>query len=121
MKTLVCKLCTIKLVEAAYGRAWWFRLVREPLRFGMLAMGRLYGADTGAYNVRSAACRGCPRMIKLELKERSALFRLLNNLVNPAFDRLIERLLTERELLEAEEFAAKAVRGEIKTGRGPGV
>jgi hypothetical protein len=114
MKNIVCKVCTIKLVESAYAHAWWFRLVREPLRLGMLLMGRLYGADTSAYEVRSAACRGCPRLVKLELKEKSALFRLLNNLVNPHFDRLIERLITEREQREAEDYAEKAVRGELK-------
>ncbi len=113
MKTLVCKICTIKLVEAAYGHAWWFRLLREPLRLGMLAMGKLYGVDIAVYAVRDAACRGCPRMVKLELKERSALFRLLNTLINRHFDRLIERLLTGPERLEAEEFAEKAVHGEI--------
>ncbi len=112
MKDLVCKICTIRLVEAAYARAPWFRLVRGPLRLAMLLLGRLYGVNTGAYELRSPACRGCPRLVKLELKEKSALFRPLNNLVNPYFDRLIERLLTEREMLEAEDFARRAVRGE---------
>ena len=66
MKDLVCKICTIKLVEAAYAHAWWFRL--------------------------------------------------LNNLVNPYFDRLIERLLTEREMQEAKDFAERAVRGGTEDG-----
>ncbi|OGR38201.1 MAG: hypothetical protein A2X29_03780 [Elusimicrobia bacterium GWA2_64_40] len=116
MKDLVCKICTIRLVEAAYARAPWFRLVRWPLRLGMLLLGRLYGADTGAYTVRSPACRGCPRLVKLELKEKSALFRLLNSLVNPYFDRLLERLLTERERAEARSYAERAVRGETEDG-----
>lgn len=111
MKKIVCKVCTVRLVEAAYGRARWFRLVREPLRLGMLLMGKLYGVRPADYEILSEACRNCPRLVKLELKEKSALFRLLNSLVNPAFDRLIERLLTERERLEAEHFAEKAVRG----------
>lgn len=117
MKDLLCKICTIKLVEAAYARAWWFRLVREPLRLGMLLLGRLYGVNPGAYDVRSPACRGCPRLVKLELKEKSALFRLLNNLVNPYFDRLLERLLTEREMQEAKDFAVRAVRGGTEDGK----
>lgn len=112
MKNLVCKICTVKLVEAAYARAWWFRLVREPLRAAMLLLGRLYGVDTGAYDVKSPACRACPRLVKLELKERSRLFRLANALVNPYFDRLIERLITERDLAAARDYAARAVRGE---------
>ena len=114
MKKLVCKICTVRLVESAYARAWWFRLLREPLRLGMLALGKLYGVNTGAYEVRSSACRNCPRLVKLELKERSAFFRLLNNLINPHFDRLIERLLTEREQAEAKNFAERAVRGDLK-------
>lgn len=117
MKDLVCKTCTIKLVEAAYARAWWFRLVRGPLRLGMLLLGRLYGVNTGAYDVRSPACRGCPRLVKLELKEKSALFRLLNSLVNPYFDRLLERLLTERERAEARDYAERAVRGGPEDGK----
>ena len=116
MKELVCKICTIKLVEAAYARAWWFRLLREPLRAGMLLLGRLYGADLELYDVRSASCRACPRLTKLELKEKSALFRLLNGLVNPWFDRLIERLLEERELQEARDYAERALRSEV-TGK----
>ncbi|MDD2805835.1 MAG: hypothetical protein PHV33_09790 [Elusimicrobiales bacterium] len=114
MKNLVCKICTIKLVEAAYARAWWFRLVREPLRWGMLLLGRLYEADLEVYDVHSASCRACPRLTKLELKEKSALFRLLNNLVNPWFDRLLERLITERELQEAKDAAERAVLSEVK-------
>lgn len=116
MKALVCKICTIKLVEAAYARSPWFCLVREPLRRGMLLLGRLYEADLEVYTVSSPSCRACPRLTKLELKEKSVLFRLLNNLFNPAFDRLLERLLTEREQAEAREFAERAVRGEIKDG-----
>lgn len=114
MKGLVCKICTIKLVEAAYARAWWFRLVREPLRWGMLLLGRLYEADLDAYGVHSASCRACPRLTKLELKEKSALFRFFNGIVNPYFDRLIERLLEERELQEARDFAERAVLSEVK-------
>jgi len=114
VKNLVCKICTIKLVEAAYARAWWFRLVREPLRWGMLLLGRLYEADLEVYDVRSPSCRACPRLTKLELKEKSALFRLLNSLVNPYFDRLIERLISEREQQEAREFAERALRSEVR-------
>lgn len=114
MKNLVCKICTIKLVEAAYARAWWFRLVREPLRAGMLLLGRFYEADFSVYQVNSPSCRACPRLTKLELKEKSALFRLLNSLVNPYFDRLMERLITERELQDAKTFAERAVLSEVK-------
>jgi len=114
VKNLVCKICTIKLVESAYARARWFRLVREPLRWGMLLLGRLYEADLEVYDVRSPSCRACPRLTKLELKEKSALFRLLNNLVNPWFDRLLERLITERELQEAKDAAERAVLSEVK-------
>lgn len=119
MKTLVCRICTIKLVEAAYAHAWWFGLVREPLRWGMLALGRIYGLDTSVYYVRSSSCMRCPRLTKLELKEKSALFRFFNGLVNPGFDRLLERLLTERERQEAEEFAEKAMLSEVKVKTGP--
>jgi len=114
VKSLVCKICTIKLVEAAYARAWWFRLLREPLRAGMLLLGRIYEADLDAYGVGSPSCRACPRLTKLELKEKSALFRFLNGIVNPYFDRLIERLLEERELQEARDFAERAVLSEVK-------
>lgn len=111
MKPLVCKICTMRLAEAAYGHAWWFRLVRVPLRLAMLLMGWLYRVDVSAYDVRSPECRGCPRMVKLELKERSALFRLLNSLVNPHFDRLMDSLTAEAERQAAKDFAERAVRG----------
>ncbi|OHD66196.1 MAG: hypothetical protein A2176_08125 [Spirochaetes bacterium RBG_13_51_14] len=106
----LCSTCTIMLVKKTYERAWWFRMVREPLRWGMIALGWLYGIDPEGYPVRSEQCRGCLRFMKTALKDRSALFNRLNGLMNPLFDRIIERIVTAEEIGEAKRFAKESAR-----------
>ena len=112
IEAATCGTCTIRLVDLAYRRAPWFRLVREPLRAGMIALSRWHGIDPAAYAVRSEACRGCLRFHKAALKERSRLFRLLNRLVNPVFDALLERIVGSGSVVEAKAHARKATLGD---------
>ncbi len=107
-----CGTCTIRLVDLAYQRAPWFRLVREPFRVGMLALSRLHGIDPTTYAVRTEACRGCLRFTKAVLKDRSALFRLLNRVVNPFFDAILERIVGAQAVADAKEHARRATAGE---------
>jgi len=93
------------LVDKAYGRAWWFRLVREPLRLGMVAWGRACGIDPELYAMGSAWCAGCVRSLKTALKDASPLFRKVNGVLNPVFDRLLERVVTGGEIMEAKDLA----------------
>jgi hypothetical protein len=44
-KLAVCNTCTLNLVRLCYQRAWWFRLVREPLVLAMRAMARCHRID----------------------------------------------------------------------------
>lgn len=111
LKKPVCNVCTVRLVESAYRRAPWFRLLREPLRAGMRIMTLLYRVDPDEYEVRTPSCRRCMRFNKIALKEKSALFRLFNRLVNPVFDAMIERILSPQELLDARSFARSAMDG----------
>lgn len=106
-----CGTCTIRLVELAYRRAPWFRLIREPLRAGMIALSRWHDIDPAVYAVRSEACGGCLRFHKTALKERSRLFRILNRLVNPAFDALLERIVGSGAVVEAKDHARRATLG----------
>jgi hypothetical protein len=48
----VCNICTIKLVKICFARAWWFRLIREPLRFGMVIMGVFYDIDPKDFPIK---------------------------------------------------------------------
>lgn len=106
-----CGTCTIQLVRIAYRRAPWFRVVREPLRWGMLSMGWLYRVDRRAYAVPTESCVGCLRFTKTGLRERSALFRWLNDRINPVFDRILEgSIVTPDELAEAKRYAADSTR-----------
>jgi hypothetical protein len=111
-KNAVCNTCTIRLVRIAYGRAPWFRLVREPLRLCMRALARVHCIDPQEYEVRTPACHGCMRFYKTALKEKSALFRALNDRINPAFDAMLERIVTQGEVQEAKAHARAATRGE---------
>jgi len=104
----MCTTCTIILVKTAYGRAPWFKIVREPLRCGMVIMGQLYGINPDNYLVKSAGCRDCVRFIKTGLKEKSSLFRMLNRFINPVFDHILETIVTRGEVLEAKRYAREA-------------
>jgi len=104
-KPAVCNTCTILLVRKAYARAPWFRLVREPLRLGMRLLGKLYRVNAADYAVRSEQCGGCVRFLKTALKEKSPVFRKLNDRMNPLFDRLMERVVTEEEIAESKRHA----------------
>jgi hypothetical protein len=111
-----CNTCTIMLVQTAYRRAWWFRLVREPLRIGLIVMSKLYGIDAKSYTVRSENCYGCIRFMKTALKENSPLFNRLNNLINPVFDRIMERIVTGEEVSEAKRFARESTHEPKQSG-----
>jgi hypothetical protein len=104
----ICNTCTIMLVKKAYGRDPWFRLFREPLRWGMMVMAKLYRIDPERYAVRSEQCRGCLRFVKTALKDRSTLFNRLNESMNPLFDRMIECIVTAEEIGEAKRFAKES-------------
>ena len=105
-----CNTCTIRLVYTAYSRAPWFRLVREPLRYGMVVMGWWHGIDPKRYHVYTEGCRGCIRFTKEGLKERSALFRWLNGRINPMFDCILGGIVTAEEVVEAKQYAREATR-----------
>lgn len=103
-----CTTCTVMLVKICYSRAWWFRIIREPLRYGMVVMGKLYGVSHSDYLVKSVECQGCVRFIKTGLKEKSSLFRFLNGIINPVFDWILETIVSEKEVLEAKKHAKEA-------------
>ncbi|MCD6568370.1 MAG: hypothetical protein J7K94_06520 [Dehalococcoidia bacterium] len=111
-KNAVCNTCTRRLVDIAYERSPWFRLVREPLKLTMRIWVRLRGIDPGQYQVRSPGCYNCMRFYKTALKEESGLFRLLNSLVNPVFDAILERITSKEEINRAKAHARAAMSGE---------
>jgi hypothetical protein len=113
-KDAVCNTCTVKLVALAYRRAPTFRLLREPLRLAMIVLSWLYHVDPAEYAVRTPACYRCLRFRKTALKERSALFRWLNDRINPVFDRALERIITEEEVGQAKRYARAASAGEVE-------
>lgn len=114
-KKAVCNICTVRLVEMSYQRAPWFRLVREPLKVVMRLMAFFHRIDPDVYEVRSPECHGCMRFYKVALKEKSGLFRWLNGLVNPHFDALIERILTEEDVQLAQVYAKAAMSGKLES------
>ena len=45
---VVCKNCVLFLIKQCYGKHWWFRLVREPLVWGMRILAWWNGLMPGA-------------------------------------------------------------------------
>ena len=83
-------------------------------------MAFVHRINPDVYEVRSPECYGCMRFYKVALKEKSGLFRLLNELVNPHFDGLIEHILTEEEVKLAQAYAKAAMSDELKFQSTPG-
>ena len=111
-KNAVCNTCTLKLVEIAYRRKPAFRLFREPLKMTMRILSWLYRVNPDGYEVRTPSCRGCIRFYKITLKERSGIFRWLNNKINPLFDRMLESIVIEYELKKVKDYGKNAVNGD---------
>jgi hypothetical protein len=113
-KDAVCNTCTLKLVTIAYQRVPAFRLMREPLKLGMRFLSWYYRVNPDEYAVRTPHCYGCIRFHKTALKEKSALFRWLNDRVNPIFDDVLKQIVTEEEVKRAKSYARAATGGEVK-------
>ena len=112
-KKAVCHTCTLRLITLAYRRAPLFRLVREPLKWGMRGLAWMHRIDPMEYEVRTPACYGCIRFYKTALKDKSALFRRLNRLINPLFDAVLEQLVTGAEIQQAKAYAQAATVGAV--------
>jgi hypothetical protein len=102
---VVCKNCALFLVRRAYGKHWWFRLVREPLVWGMRILAWWNGIDARSHAVSNPECHGCVRFMKAELEEKSPTFRFLNDRMGTWFRTTRDSMLTQEELDEAKRRA----------------
>lgn len=109
----VCNTCTIRLIKIAYQRAPWFRLVREPLKWGMRILTFIHQINPSEYEVRTRGCYGCIRFYKTALKEKSGLFRFFNDRINPLFDAMIEQIVSPAEIQDAKGHARAAMAGQV--------
>jgi hypothetical protein len=100
-----CKICTIRLEELCYARAWWFRAFREVLATGIRLFAIALWVETGNAKPRSKACHRCLRFRKNALKLRSPAFNWLDSYLNPLFNRVRDSLLTPEELEKARALA----------------
>lgn len=108
-----CKICTIRLEQICYRRAWWFRAFREILATGIRLFALAYGLRAGEHPARSPMCHRCLRFRKNALKTRSRLFTWLDGYLNPIFNRLRDSLLTPDELDQARRLAERAATPEF--------
>jgi hypothetical protein len=102
---VVCKNCALFLVRRAYGKHWWFRLVREPLVWGMRILAWWNSIDARSHAVSNPECHGCVRFMKAELEEKSPTFRFLNDRMGTWFRTTRDSMLTQEELDEAKRRA----------------
>ncbi|BBB89491.1 MAG TPA: nitroreductase [Methylomusa anaerophila] len=102
---VVCKNCASRLAKWCYERHWWFRLIREPLLFGMRSLAWWHRIDARKHKVRNPECHGCIRFMKAELEEKSATFRFLDEHIGKKVSNLRNSLLTQQELDEAKRYA----------------
>ena len=105
LSPVVCNNCVLFLIRRCYGKHWWFRLVREPLVWGMRIMACCNGIDARSHAVSSPECHGCVRFMKAELEEKSPAFRFLNERIGPWFRTMRDSMLTQAELDEAKRYA----------------
>jgi hypothetical protein len=105
LSPVVCKNCALLLVRMCYGKHWWFRLVREPLVWGMRILAWRNGIDARKHGVSNPECHGCVRFMKAELEEKSPTFRFLNDLVGTWFCDFRNSMLSQAQLDEAKRHA----------------
>jgi len=103
-----CNICTIRLEQLCYRRAWWFRAFREILATGIRLFAMIYRLSADKHPPRSAMCYRCLRFRKNTLKQRSELFNRLDHYLNPLFNRVRDSLLTPAELEQARQLARQA-------------
>jgi hypothetical protein len=103
-----CNICTIRLEQLCYQRAWWFRAFRELLATGIRLFALAYRLRADRHPARSPMCYRCLRFRKNALKQRSDLFNCLDNYLNPFFNRVRDSLLTQAELEQARKLAQQA-------------
>lgn len=109
-----CPICAIFLIRRSYGKRWWFRLLREPLVWGMRLIAWMDGLNDWKQKGRNADCKGCVRYLKNELEEKSPLFRFLNKFIGPYFKDLRDSALGQEEFGEAKRLAREAMEAEVK-------
>ncbi len=108
-----CNTCTIQLVEIAYKKAPWFRVIREPLVRSLKFYAIIKGYNLKDIQPPSIECDNCPRFIKNALKDNSPFFNSVHNILNPLFDRIIMKIVNEDEIIEAKQRAIKLTQMEI--------
>jgi len=111
-----CRICTIRLEQICYQRAWWFRAFREILATGIRLFAFVYRIPADHRQARSAMCFKCLRFRKNALQARSPLFNRLDGYLNPLFNRARDALLTPDELEKARDLARRAADPEFGTG-----
>ena len=114
IKLTKCNTCTIELIEIAYRRAPWFKIIREPLVMSLKFIAFLKGYNIKDIQPPSIECAQCPRFIKNILKGSSPLFNSIHNVLNPLFDRIIMKIVLEDEIIEAKKRAIKLTHKETR-------
>src|SRR5208282_1525596 len=105
LSPIVCKNCALLLIRRCYGRHWWFRVIREPLVWGMRILAWRNGIYARSHGVRNPECRGCVRFMKAELEEKSDIFIVLNKHIGPRFKLLRDSTLSREDFDEAKHRA----------------
>jgi hypothetical protein len=114
--TSSCRICTIRLEQICYQRAWWFRAFREILATGIRLFALAYRVPADHRLARSPMCCKCLRFRKNALQARSPFFNWLDGYLNPLFNRARDALLTPEELEKARDLARRAADSEFGTG-----
>ena len=109
-----CPICAIFLIQRSYGKRWWFRLLREPLVWGMRLLAWIDGLKEWKQKGVNPECKGCVRYLKSELEEKSPLFRWLNKFIGPPFKKLRDSALEQAEFGEAKRRAQQAMAAEAQ-------
>ncbi len=115
LSPVTCTNCALLLIRRCYAKHWCFRLVREPMVWGMRILARWHGIDARSHAVRNQECHGCVRFMKAELEEKSSAFCFLNKFIGPWFRTFRDSMLTQAELDEAKRHAREMM-GEERRG-----
>ena len=110
-----CGMCTFKCVSIAYGRAPWFRLIREPMIMGMRYFAAVHRVrqEVAEFPFPTSSCQRCIRFYKTVLFRHSKSFRWLHGRMNPIFNHYMDRIVTAEERKKANQYALAASAGTL--------
>ncbi|MCX5814500.1 MAG: ATP-grasp domain-containing protein [Proteobacteria bacterium] len=106
-KSVVCKKCTLMLVELAKKRSACFFVIHKLFEWIIAFCATAYAIDKSNPKWKTERCSRCLRFAKNSLKVKSVLFDWISRIVDPHFDRFLAKVVSDEEMNVARKIATE--------------